>query len=188
MVGDLTKLSVPRVAAVLRAKIDIPRTLGGLSHQTADFYLAACRRFCRWLAARGAPVPADLLDQIPSFDPKNNRVHARRAATPEELDRLLAAAEAGEPNRGLTGPERHTLYLVAFSTGFRASELSRLTVVCFAGLGTSTPTVTLPGKSSKAKRTAKQHPLPVAVGHHLAGVLAGKGKDDPRLPARHLDH
>lgn len=51
----------------------------------------------------------------------------RRALTLEEINALLTATLKGQKHHNLTGKERYMLYTLAFSTGFRASELHSLT-------------------------------------------------------------
>jgi len=55
----------------------------------------------------------------------------RRALTPDEFKRLLMAARGGEPFRGISGPDRARLYVVAAYTGLRCSELASLTPESF---------------------------------------------------------
>lgn len=130
--ADLNADAPTKLARSLRERLALPRTRrpgvrSGISAQSAAFILAAMRRFARWLAYRRLPVRPDLFDSIPGFDPAGNRVHARREVTHAELTRLLTTTAASrEKLHGLTGRDRAMLYLLAFSTGFRASELARL--------------------------------------------------------------
>jgi len=58
--------------------------------------------------------------------------HARRDFAPDELARLLGAAhESTTTFLGLTGPDRHFLYLAACAKGFRVSELGSMTPESF---------------------------------------------------------
>jgi integrase len=110
---------------------------------------------------------------VPGFDPKNERVHARRKATPEQLATILDAALNSErPFKRMNGADRYALYLTAFSTGFRASELASLTPESF-DLFADPPAVSLGGRSAKNKKAARQ-PIPPAVAVQLARHLAGK--------------
>jgi integrase len=81
----------------------------------------------------------------------------RRALSDKDLDKLLRAArESEETIYGLSGPERHALYLVACSTGLRASELARLTARSF-DLVNGEVTIDRPAKT----RRRAQDVLPV---------------------------
>jgi integrase len=161
--ADLNADAPTKLARSLRERLALPRTRrpgvrSGISAQSASFILAAMRRFARWLAHRRLPVRPDLFDGIPGFDPAGNRVHARREVSHAELTRLLTTTAASRTKlHGLTGRDRAMLYLLAFSTGFRASELARLTrehVDVEHGIAT------IPGDPErKATRTVRQ-PIP----------------------------
>jgi len=173
--ADLGIDAPSKLARSLRERLKLPRTRkpgvrSGISAQSAAFILAAMRRFARWLAHRRLPVRPDLFDSIPGFDPAGHRVHARREVSHAELTRLLTTTAASlEELHGLTGRDRSMLYLMAFCTGFRASELSRLTrehIDLEAGI------VTLPGDPErKATRTVRQ-PIPEDALRQLRPWLA----------------
>ena len=185
--ADLTDAAPAKVAWYLRGLIALPREDGGLSHQSATFRLADLRRFVWWLNRGRVPVRADLFDDVPGFDPSNNRVHGRRAVTPDELARVLEAALAAPGvNHRLSGRDRYHVYLTAFATGYRASELGRLTPVSFR-LDESPPVVVLPGKSTKNKRAAAQ-PVPPAVAVQLRTYLADKPRGQVVRPGTWKEH
>jgi len=73
------------------------------------------RAFCRWATQRGL-LAGDPLTGIRRIDKTPEKV--RRALTPDEIGRLLAAAPA----------HRQLLYEVASTSGLRAGELRALTV------------------------------------------------------------
>lgn len=149
-----------------------------ISAQTANFYLFEARRFTKWIARRGTGVPADIFDTIAGFDPQNNRKHPRRELAADELTKLLAAARASEDvYYTLAGEDRYHLYLTAFATGFRASELAALTPAHF-DLAGDPPAVALSGKATKNKRAARQ-PLPPAVAIALRSYLADRPANRP---------
>ncbi len=172
--ADLNDSAPRRVASYLQGRIAIPKAEGGFAHQTATFFLADARRFVWWLSVKKrVPVRVDLLDSVPGFDPKGNRVHARRAVTVEELASLLDATQNSTVSIfGLTGRDRYFLYLTAFSTGFRANELAALMPRNFLLTG-STPAVTLSAKQTKNKKPATI-PIPPAVAVQLTGFLADR--------------
>jgi integrase len=186
--GDLDVTAPATLARYLAGRLAKPRTKvdRGISHQSANFYLAAARRFVRWLSARAA-VRADLFDTLPGYDAANERTHARREVSPEELDRVLTAARASTRTvRNLTGEDRYHLYLTAFATGFRASELAALTPAHFH-LADDPPAVSLAGKTAKNKKSVR-HPLPPAVAVALRAYLAGKPASAAIWPGKWTIH
>ena len=110
--ADLNDAAPAKLAEYLDTRAKLPKKDGGLSQQTAAFYLAAARRFAWWLSARArAPVRADLFDSLPGFDPKTDRRHDRRDITPLELAAILDAARSGgREYRSLTGEDRYHLW------------------------------------------------------------------------------
>lgn len=179
-VADLNAAAPAKLARYLQGRV----AAATLSHQTAAFVLAGVRRFVWWLSARvNAPVRADLFEHLPGFDPAGNRVHDRRAATPEELTALLTAARAGKKQCGLAGEDRYFLYLVAFATGFRKSELHRLTPGNFDLTNPAGPTVYIRKKTSTSKRGGVQ-PLPPGVARQLADYLRGRPATAPLWPGQ----
>jgi integrase len=178
--ADLNSDAPAKVAKYLHARLRKPRNDGGFSAQTADFFLAAAQRFARWMAKRAA-VPADLFDALPGFDPQQERTHARREVSPDELARVLDAAAANpRAVRTLTGADRYQLYLVAFGTGFRAGELSKLHPDHFH-LDADPPAVSLPAKAAK-NRKAMRFPLPPGIAFQLRPYLASKPAGKPVWP------
>ena len=145
---ELDDLDGGRVAGWLadrrKAKTD------ALSAATSNAYVAAIKAFGNWLVKdrRVAESPFSHLSRI------NGRVDmrvVRRALMDEELARLVAAAEVGEPFQGLSGPDRAMLYLFAAFTGLRANELHSLTERSLE-FGTDPPTVTVDAGYSKHRR------------------------------------
>ena len=114
--ADLTGV-LPRVEAVLRElQTNGRKTKGrGLSGKSLANYADALRSFCNWAKRRGY-LDANPLDSMAPFDTTPKTM--RRAMTPEEIRKILAAA----PDR------RRILYEVAFTTGLRAGELRALSV------------------------------------------------------------
>ncbi len=169
---DLNTDAPAKLARYLQGRVKLKRKDGGFSAQTADFYLAAARRFARWISHK-ATIAADLFDGLPGFDPSRERTHAKRDVPPEELARVLdAARESTQVVRSLTGPDRYHLYLVAFGTGFRASELAALQPEHFH-IDADPPAVTLPAKVAKNKKSMR-FPLAPGVAAALRGYLPGK--------------
>ncbi len=181
MPGDLNADAAGKVARYLKGRVGKPKKENGVSAQTAEFHLAAARRFVRWLARKVSGVPADLFDPLPGFNAKSEREHVRREVSPEELARLIDTARASTRIiRGLTGPDRAMLYLVAFATGYRAGELSELLPEWF-NLDAEPPVVTIPAKFTKNKKPARQ-PLPRGVAEQLDTYLSGRPEGKPVWP------
>lgn len=131
---------------------------------TAANYVGAVKSFTRWLCLTEKVEPVDHLSGLKkSSDPAGIR-RKRRALSPAELDALLAAALASPATHyGLTGPERHALYLLACTTGLRAEELSKLTPAAF-GEGTVHVEV---GAKNKQSHTLPVPPAVMAVAEKL---------------------
>ncbi len=142
-IGDL---SADRVADWLRQR----READGLSVGLSNGYARSLRAFGAWLVrARRAPV--DPLAHIPILNARTDRRRVRRALTFEEFARLREAAKNGGPFRGLHGPDRAMLYLVAVHTGLRRNELVSLTPRSF-DLDGDPPTATVVAAYSKHRR------------------------------------
>jgi integrase len=184
---DLNTDAPAKLARYLKGRLGKPvlRESGreaesGLSAQSASFYLSAARRFVRWLSKK-APIASDLFDGLAGFAPQNDRRHARREVSPEELARLIEAArDSVTVIRELTGPDRAMLYLTAFATGYRVAELAALTPECF-DLDAEPPVAMLPGRMTKNKKRARQ-PLPPGVAYQLRAFLANKPAGKPVWP------
>ena len=121
---------------------------------------------------------ADCLDSVAGLDARNRRTYTRRAATPAELSLLLTAALASaKVYWGLTGRDRHAIYLCAATTGYRAGELLALTPASFE-LDSPNPAAVLPGSATKNGEPARQ-PIPAGLVPFWREYLAGR---DPALP------
>jgi integrase len=160
----------PRETALaLRARAAEP-----VGPRTVNAYLAALKSFTRWLAGQRPPrLPSDPLAGLTGWNEAEDVRHARRALSPAELVELLRAAEASPKTfRGLTGRDRHFLYLCAMGTGFRASELANLLPSSFA-LDAEPPVVVCRAGYAKNGKTATQ-PLPAEIALALRGYLDGR--------------
>ncbi|MBU4270780.1 MAG: hypothetical protein KKA28_02785 [Planctomycetes bacterium] len=77
----------------------------------------------------------------------------RRVLTPDELDRLIVAAEQSERRLGrMRGHDRAMVYRLAAFTGLQAQELASLTSRSF-NLHTDPPMVCVDACYSKHRRT-----------------------------------
>jgi integrase len=151
---------------------------------TAATYLAAVKAFTRWCALVERCEPTDHLSAVKVRRDESATRHNRRALLPAELDRLLATTRRSEVVvLGLTGPERHALYLTACSTGFRASELARLGRHSF-DLAAGEVTIDRPAKGRG--RRADTLPVPPQVLRAVKPLLSRPGPLWPNRGARSL--
>src|SRR5262245_30239419 len=173
---------VGRARRYPRAAVEqlLTRAARGMSVQTANFYLAAFKAFCRWLVAdrRMAESP---VARLRGGNPKLDRRHDRRELSVEELVRVLGSTRAsGWTFRGLTGEDRFHVYLTACGTGSRAGELATLRPDSFDFAG-DPAAVALPVRADKARRRVSQ-PLPPGVAVTLKAYLAGRPVGAPVWP------
>jgi integrase len=125
-----------------------------MSAQTRKHYAVHARQFGRWLAAEGRVARNPFAGLKTNLKVENDRRRRRRALTPEECQRLLAAAEASTRTLGgMTGPDRRRCYLVALTSRLRRNELGSLTPGSFQ-LAADPPTVTVEGTRTKNRRAA----------------------------------
>lgn len=141
-------------------------TSAGKSSRTHNAAKQAAIAFCNWIWNREI-----IANQVRGLDTLGNRNQAadrrvvRRALKPDEVERLLAVAEAGTPvnisrkghhhdHREVTGPDRAMLYRIILGSGLRANEVRTLTPEAF-DLG-SEPTIEIRAANEKARRGALQ--------------------------------
>ena len=152
----------------------------GRSVQTANFYLAAVKQFFRWLV-RDRRAPDNPLAHVSAGNVRVDRRHDRQTLDADQLSAILDAALRSTANfRGLTGADRHYLYLTAMVTGFRRSELASLAPEWFA-LDADLPTVGLAASDTKNKQAVTQ-PMPADAAEALRGYLADKVPGQPVWP------
>jgi integrase len=99
----------------------------------------------------------------------------------DEIARLIAAAENGEPVLGMAGPDRAMLYRVAIGTGLRAAELRSLTPNSFALSNPDRANVVVEAGYSKHRR---RDVLPIRrdLADAVAQFIAGKPSKEPLFP------
>jgi len=155
----------------------------GLSHQSHNHYLNFARAFVRWLAARPRRlVAADLLDELRLLNVAVDPRHPRRALSVEEIGRVLTAAlESPASFRYLSGRDRHAIYTLACTTGFRALELASMTPAHFL-LDVEPPVVMLTARRGKNRRAIRQ-PLPPDTVALMREYLAGREPLAPLWPS-----
>ncbi len=101
------------------------KDLGPISAQTHNFYLQSVRQFCTWMVQDGRAGESPVA-HLRGVNVRTDRRHDRRSLEPDEIRRLLEAAQAGPDRFGMTGQERALLYRLAVETGLRRDELKSL--------------------------------------------------------------
>ncbi|MGA2500924.1 MAG: tyrosine-type recombinase/integrase, partial [Tepidisphaeraceae bacterium] len=146
-------------------------TARGIGAQTSNFYLQACKSFCKWVV-RNRMASSSPVDYLEGLNVKTDRRQDRRALSAEELQRLIDAAKAGPELHGMTGAERAVVYQLAAETGFRAGEIRSLLRLNFK-LDGDKPVVTIKAGYAKGRREDTL-PLRPATAALLKAHLAGK--------------
>ena len=152
----------------------------GRSIKTSNLYLDAMKGFAAWLVQdrRAADNP---LAHLAGGNVKLDRRHDRRALPLDELRAVLeAAAGSGVTFWGMSGPDRHILYLTACATGFRAEELACLRPESFDF--DAAPPVAILGASETKNRQGATQPLPADVAAALRDYLQGRPAGVPLWP------
>jgi integrase len=167
----ISDLAPSRIQAALKAVRD-----DGASLRSVHHYTRAVKGFSKWLWRDGR-AREDTLPHLTSPNPDADRRHERRALAPEELARLIQAAETGPVVLKLSGPDRAALYLVALGTGFRANELRSLRPEAVR-LGGEPPTITVAAAYSKRRRDDVQ-PIRPELADALRPWLASKAPGMP---------
>jgi integrase len=187
---SIARLAPDRIQAALG------RLRAKRSARTANHARGAVVAFARWLqtAGRIREVPPGLR-RLATYGEEADRRRVRRALTPDELDRLFAAAEAGPSwvaryghtksklhGTEITGPDRAAVYRIAAGTGLRASEIASLTARAF---DLDKLTITCRAAYTKNGREAVQ-PIRRDLADAIRAWLATKPPDTPivALPAR----
>ncbi len=177
----------------------------GLSHRSVNRRVAALIQFGRWMA-RGRRMAFDPFSDLKTLNEDEDRRHVRRALTPDEAERLVAAtrvralARAGafhakaNPERRAKldrtrakmtrlGEVRALIYLLALGTGLRRGELRRLRW-CDLALGGESPHVTIPAASAKSRRVQTVDLHPRVIEALVAFRPATASPTDTVLPPR----
>jgi len=167
---------IPRAAVETLARA----AARGTGPEQCNHYVRAAKGFTRWLT-RTRRIGVNPLETLTLLNTATDVRHGRRELTAHELRSLLAGTLASKRTfRGLTGADRHALYLTAAGTGFRANALANLTPADF-GLDDTDPTVTLAARFNKSKRV-KVQPVPADVSAVLRDYLVGKPLAAPVWP------
>jgi integrase len=99
---------------------------GGLSVRRSNGYLTAFKSLVRWMTDTGQATESPLRG-LRKLNEKADVRRERRAATPDELRKLIATTAASGESFGMDGPERSLLYQFCAMTGLRANEARSLT-------------------------------------------------------------
>ena len=154
--NDLTKAAVESCLG----KLDV-------ASKTYNSYLASIKLFGTWMTENGRAIASPVAGIKPV---RWQKTESRRAMTPEEVGKLLAATAAGPVRYNMSGVDRAVLYLVGIETGFRSGELRELTADCF---DFDNATVTLRAEFCKNRQEAVQY-LKRARAEQLRAYLAGR--------------
>lgn len=158
----------------------------GLSLRTCNQYLKALKQFTKWLSRE-----CGITDEVRWLRPYKVTTdvrHTRRTLSDDEIERLLAAAAAGEPHvwHGgvVTGTERELAYRLALTSGLRYGELRFLRPEDF-DLREGAPTVGVETRTRTGTRRDTQV-LDADVAAMFARFIQGKAMDEPiwKLPDR----
>jgi len=168
---DLSASKVESYVAELQAE--------GLGIQSANYYLASMKQFCRWCVQDGR-APDSPLVHLTGDNARTDRRHDRRALEADELRRLLESARTGPTRFGMTGDARAMLYQLAAESGLRARELRSLVWDSF-DLNADPPTVTVRAGYSKHRREDTV-PLKPSTAQTLARWRDERDPADRELP------
>lgn len=145
----------------------------GISARRHNAILAAWGSFFRW-AVRERRAYENPVTHIARLNERTDKRHPRRALTPDEARRLLAAAVAGGERAGMAGAERSLFYRTMLETGLRLNETKTLTR---GNVGASALTV-----NAGFSKHRREDVLPIRAA--LAAALAEHGKH--KAPAARL--
>ncbi len=146
----------------------------GIGERTFNYYLKACKQFCRWMIKERRALSSPI-EHLSCVRQTENR-RRRRALTLEEQRQLIAVTAEGPTHHNMTGYERALVYRLALQTGLRANELRCLTVGAF---DFTKSLLTLAAAYTKNRKTAIMDLTPETC-LELQGLLGNKM---PHLPA-----
>lgn len=136
------------------------KQIAGMGEQTCNHHIDALRSFCNWCVAqkRLERNPVEAVTKANVIEPRCKR----RAATPDELARLVAVH-----------PVRGKVYLTAMLTGLRRQELQRLEWRDVVDLESDGPYFALRAATTKSKR-ADAVPVPPELRDALRSLRPSK--------------
>lgn len=143
-----------------------------ISIRESNHRLQACKEFTRWAAEQGL-LQRDPLAILKPLNARLDPRHVRRALRPEELRRLVTAAEGGPTIRGVTGQVRALAWRLGCEAGLRIGEVFALQVGDVDLDADGGPTLTIRAAVSK-NRTEARLPLHPALARDLAPFVRAK--------------
>ena len=158
--SDLRSISQEKTRDFLRGLRDNE----DLGHKTYNHYLQAMDTFLNW-CVRSNRLLSNPLKGLERLNTEVDVRHQRRALTPDEVHRLIAAARnSGKFQQEMSPELRAKLYLFAYLTGLRKSEIASLHAKNFR-LDENPPRLLLSAVSSKHRKndTLPLHPDLVAM-------------------------
>jgi len=97
---------------------------------TSNHYLVSIKHFAGWLVENHR-APSSSLTHLSRQNAETDVRRQRRTLTDKEFAKFIQATRGSAAYRGISGPDRAMLYLIAANTGLRASELASLTSESF---------------------------------------------------------
>jgi len=141
----------------------------GLSVRRSNGFLTCLKSLARWMIDTGQASESPLRG-LRKLNEKTDVRRERRAATPDELRKVIAITATRGELFGMGGQERSLLYRFCAETGLRANEARSLTAGDFDLDGL---TVTVPAGYSKRRETDTV-PLREDLAEALRGHLSGR--------------
>ncbi len=151
------------IEAVENALVALKKVTG-FGHRTYNHYVQAVDSFCNWLVMTKR-LSSNPLIGLERLNAEVDVRHRRRALTEQEIGQLVESARSSRKRvQGYSGKLRARLYLTAYFTGLRRSELGSLRCDSFKLDGTP-PTLRVEAAHSKHRRedTLPLHPDLVAL-------------------------
>ena len=145
-IADFDSCKVEAFLALLRSE--------GMSKQTSNHYVKTLRQFGNWLV-KTQRAEVNPFAEVPLLNVRTDRRHDRRPLLPEELSRLVHAAESGKGIENVPGADRAMMYVLSAWTGYRKGEIGSLTLQSF-DLKSDQPTVTIDAVYSKRRQQDTQ--------------------------------
>jgi integrase len=159
--ADITSTSI---AAALAAYAD-----SGVSQQTVRHGLSQTKWFLNWCVEDGR-IPSNPIAGAKA-PPVTEQKYRRRAATPEEIVKIVEAAGRKESTHWKP-QDRAMLIAIFLGAGFRKGDCIKLTPESFKLAGDN-PTITVEASSSKNRKAVVQ-PISAAFAAQLQEWMKGK--------------
>jgi len=142
----------------------------GLSVRRSNGYLTVLKSFARWMVDTGQATESPLRG-LRKLNEKIDVRRERRAATPDELRKLIATTAASGELFGMDGQERSLLYRFCAETGLRANEARTLTAGAFDLDGLTVRVRAGYSKHRETDTVPLREDLAEALRAHLSGRL-----------------